>query len=316
MTETIDIEASAPRIQRVDLAPRQMMWRRFRRHKAGMVALVIFVSLVLFSVVGPLLWQEDYARTDFNAIGQSPSLEHPLGTDRLGRDILIRVMIGGRVSLTVALVSQILAIAFGALVGLIAGYTNKRADSWIMRVIDVIMAIPDLLLLILLIPVLSGALGSSWAPSWAVTLNDLSFGTFGLVVGIFLITWTFVARLVRGQVLTMREMEFVEAAVNIGVSRPTIMYRHLLPNLSTILVVAATLGVPRGVLLEAGVSFLGLGVSPPLPSWGTMISDALAVMRSEPHILLAPAIVLSITVLCLNLLGDAIRDAVDPRSST
>jgi ABC-type dipeptide/oligopeptide/nickel transport system permease subunit len=149
-----------------------------------------------------------------------------------------------------------------------------------------------------------------------VTLNDISLGTFGLVVGIFLITWTFVARLVRGQVLTLREMEFVESAVNIGVPRPLIMYRHLLPNLSTILVVAATLGVPRGVLLEAGISFLGLGVSPPLPSWGTMISDGLSVMRSEPHILLAPAIVLSITVLCLNLLGDAIRDAVDPRSST
>jgi ABC-type dipeptide/oligopeptide/nickel transport system permease subunit len=281
-----------------------------------MVALVVMSVLVLFAVFGPLLWQVDYALTDFNSIGESPSADHPLGTDSLGRDILIRLMIGGRVSLAVALISQILAIAFGTLLGLIAGYTNKHADSWIMRVIDVIMAIPDLLLLILLIPVLSGALESSWTPSWAVTLNDISLGTFGLIVGIFLITWTFVARLVRGQVLTLREMEFVESAVNIGVPRPLIMYRHLLPNLSTILVVAATLGVPRGVLLEAGISFLGLGVSPPLPSWGTMISDGLSVMRSDPHVLLAPAVVLSITVLCLNLLGDAIRDAVDPRSST
>jgi ABC-type dipeptide/oligopeptide/nickel transport system permease subunit len=317
MTDTIDVTtAPVDRPLRVDLAPRQMLWRRFRRHKAGMVALIVMTVLVLFAVFGPLLWQVDYALTDFNAIGESPSADHPLGTDSLGRDILIRLMIGGRVSLSVALISQILAIAFGTLLGLIAGYTNQHADTWIMRVIDVIMAIPDLLLLILLIPVLSGALESSWTPAWAVTLNDISLGTFGLVVGIFLITWTFVARLVRGQVLTLREMEFVESAVNIGVPRPLIMYRHLLPNLSTILVVAATLGVPRGVLLEAGISFLGLGVSPPLPSWGTMISDGLSVMRSEPHILLAPAIVLSITVLCLNLLGDAIRDAVDPRSST
>jgi ABC-type dipeptide/oligopeptide/nickel transport system permease subunit len=281
-----------------------------------MVALVVMTVLVAFSVVGPLLWPLDYAQTDFAAIGQGPSAAHPLGTDALGRDILVRLMVGGRVSLAVALISQLLAIVFGTVVGLLAGYTNRHADSWIMRIIDVIMAIPDLLLLILLIPVLSGALQSTWAPSWLVWINDVSLGTFGLIVGIFLITWTIIARLIRGQILTLREQEFVEAAVNIGVSRPVIMYRHLLPNLTTVLVVAATLGVPRGVLLEAGISFLGLGVSPPLPSWGTMISDGLSVMRSDPHILLAPAVVLSLTVLCLNLLGDAIRDAVDPRSST
>jgi ABC-type dipeptide/oligopeptide/nickel transport system permease subunit len=281
-----------------------------------MVALVVMLALVAFSVFGPLMWPLEYAQTDFAAIGQGPSSDHPLGTDALGRDILVRLMIGGRVSLAVALISQLLAIVFGTVVGLLAGYTNRHADSWIMRIIDVIMAIPDLLLLILLIPVLSGALQSTWAPSWLVWLNDISLGTFGLIVGIFLITWTIIARLIRGQVLTLREHEFVEAAVNIGVSRPVIMYRHLLPNLTTVLVVAATLGVPRGVLLEAGISFLGLGVSPPLPSWGTMISDGLSVMRSDPHILLAPAVVLSLTVLSLNLLGDAIRDAVDPRSST
>lgn len=316
MTDTVDRVVVADVPTRLDLAPKQLLWRRFRRHKAGMVALVVMVALVLFSILGPLLWRVDYAATDFNAIGDPASAAHPLGTDSLGRDILVRLMIGGRVSLSVALLSQVLAIVVGTVVGLLAGYTNKHADSWIMRSIDVLMAIPDLLLLILLIPVLSGALQSSWAPSWLVWLNDVSLGTFGLIVGIFLITWTIVARLVRGQVLSLRELEFIESAVNIGVPKPLIMYRHLLPNLATILVVAATLGVPRGVLLEAGISFLGLGVSPPLPSWGTMISDGLSVMRSDPHILLAPAVVLSLTVLCLNLLGDAIRDAVDPRSAT
>ena len=162
---------------------------------------------------------------------------------------------------------------------------------------------------------LSGSLTSSWAPSWLASLNDYSHDTFGLTVGIFIISWIVVARLVRGQILSLREEEFVEAAVNLGLSRVRIMWRHLLPNLTSILIVAATLGVPRGVLLESGISFLGLGVSPPLPSWGTIISDGLSTMRSAPHILLAPAIMLSLTVLCLNILGDALRDAVDPRSS-
>jgi ABC-type dipeptide/oligopeptide/nickel transport system permease subunit len=280
-----------------------------------MVALVLTILIVLFSVFGPMIWRIDYAAADFARISEGPTLAHPLGTDQLGRDVLVRVMIGGRVSLLVATISQILAILFATIVGMIAAFTARWADTLIMRIIDVLMAVPDLLLLILLIPVLSGSLTSSWAPSWLAAINDWSHDMVGLILGIFIISWIIVARLVRGQILSLREEEFVEAAVNLGLPRFRIMWRHLLPNLTSILIVAATLGVPRAVLLESGISFLGLGVSPPLPSWGTMISDGLSAMRSAPHILLAPAIMLSLTVLSLNMVGDALRDAVDPRSS-
>lgn len=280
-----------------------------------MISLILFGFIVLASLIGPYLIPYAYDTADFAAIRQGPSWDHLLGTDELGRDILIRVLIGGRVSLAVAIGSQLLAIAVATVLGLIAGYTHRRSDTVIMRGIDLFMSIPELLLLILLIPVLSGALEASWAPGWLTSLNDASGGIVGLILGIALITWTIVARLVRGQVLSLREEEFVEAAVSVGASRIRVMRRHLLPNLTTILVVAATLGIPRGVLLESGVSFLGLGVSPPLPSWGTMIAQSLEIMRSSPHALIAPAVMLSITVLSLNMLGDAIRDAVDPRGS-
>ncbi|MGH8874647.1 MAG: ABC transporter permease [Acidimicrobiia bacterium] len=300
----------------VPLTPGLRWWRRLKRHRAGIVSLVVVVVVVLATLIGPHLVPSHYAATDFAAIRQAPSSSHLLGTDELGRDILVRVLVGGRVSLAVAVGSQVLAIVFATVMGLMAGYWTRWADTLIMRAIDLFMSIPDLLLLILLIPVLSGALRAGWVPQWLTDANRASGGILGLVLGIALITWTVVARLVRGQVLSLREEDFVEAAVSIGASRARVMRRHLLPNLTTVLVVAATLGVPRGVLLESGISFLGLGVNPPLPSWGTMIADALGVMRSSPHVLLAPAVVLSITVLSLNMLGDAVRDAVDPRSGS
>lgn len=304
-----------PRRAEKDTKPTGRWWRRLRRHRAGMISLFMCGFIVLASLIGPFVVPYDYATTDFAAIRQGPSWEHLLGTDDLGRDILERVLVGGRVSLVVAVGSQILAVGFATVLGLLAGYTHRRTDTVIMRGIDLFMSIPDLLLLILLIPVLSGALDSSWAPSWLTRFNDTTGGILGLILGIALITWTVVARLVRGQVLSLREEEFIEAAVSVGASRLRIMRKHLLPNLTTILIVAITLGIPRGVLLESGISFLGLGVNPPLPSWGTMIADALTSMRSSPHILLAPAAMLSVTVLSLNMLGDAVRDAVDPRSS-
>lgn len=312
--ETLPAE-DRPRHPAVDTKPTGRWWRRLRRHRAGMVALFLSGFIVVASLLGPFFLPYDYASTDFAAIRQGPSWEHLLGTDDLGRDILVRVLIGGRVSLAVALGSQILAVGSATVLGLLAGYTHRRADTVIMRGIDLFMSIPDLLLLILLIPVLSGALDSSWAPDWLTSFNDATGGIVGLILGIALITWTVVARLVRGQVLSLREEEFIAAAVSVGASRLRIMKKHLLPNLTTILIVAITLGIPRGVLLESGISFLGLGVNPPLPSWGTMIADGLTSMRSSPHILLAPAVMLSVTVLSLNMLGDAVRDAVDPRSS-
>lgn len=288
--------------------------RRFLGHRAGVVSAAILTVLVVAALLGPWLWSHDHATTDLTAVRQPPSAAHPFGTDGLGRDLFARVLLGVRVSLLVALVSQVLAIGLATAIGLLAGLGHRRVDGLIMRVVDILMALPDLLLVILLVPLLTGVFGDTIAPSWLVALNAHTGGGAGLAIAIALSNWLVVARLVRAQVLSVRESEFIESAVTVGASKLRVTFVHVLPNLVTILIVAATLGIPRAVLLESGISFIGIGVSPPLPSLGSLISDGVSMMRSSPYLLVIPAVVLSAIVLSLNVFGDAIRDAVDPRS--
>jgi ABC-type dipeptide/oligopeptide/nickel transport system permease subunit len=289
--------------------------RRFARHRLGAVALAAVAVLVFEAVAGPSIWHQRYAVTDFTALKHAPSLEHPMGTDALGRDVLSRVLIGGRISLAVGAVSQLIALAVAVPIGITAGFFGGRIDGWAMRSIDVLLAVPDLLLMVLLMPLLTGLLGGPRLPHWLFQMQDATGGALGVTLGLGLTNWMSVARLVRAQTLSLRQYEFVEAAVVCGARPLRIMARHLSPNLTSVLAVAFTLGVPRVMLLEAAVSFLGLGVRPPLPSWGVMISEGANLMQSTPHLLIFPAIALGGAVLALNLAGDALRDVLDPRST-
>jgi ABC-type dipeptide/oligopeptide/nickel transport system permease subunit len=287
---------------------------RLATHRPGVIAGCVLIMVVLATLVGPALWGVDAFQTDFGALRAGPGPAHPFGADALGRDLLARLMIGGRTSLAVAFVSQLVTMSVAIAIGLCVGFIGRWLDQWTMRTIDVLLALPDLLLVILLVPVLTAGLGRSIGPNWLIAANEAAGGAIGLVLAMVLTGWMTSARLVRGQVLSLRETEFVLAARVIGASSLRIMFHHLLPNLVTVIVVAVTLGVPRAVLLEAGISFLGLGITPPMPSWGNLVSEGVEVMRSYPHLLLAPSAAIAVTVVSLNVLGDGVRDALDPRT--
>jgi ABC-type dipeptide/oligopeptide/nickel transport system permease subunit len=288
---------------------------QFIRHRLGAVGLAATAVLVIGVLAGPAIWHREYAATDFTALKGSPSPQHPLGTDALGRDVLSRILVGGRTSLAVGVVSQLIALAFALAAGLTAGYLGGHVDGWTMRSIDVLLAVPDLLLIVLLMPFLTGALGGTTAPRWLFQAQDATGGAFGVTVALGLTNWMGLARLVRAQTLSLRQQEFIEAATAGGARPLRIVAYHLVPNLVSVLIVAFTLAVPRAMLLEAAVSFLGLGVRPPLPSWGVMISEGVNLMQSTPHLLVFPAVALGGAVLSLNLAGDAIRDALDPHAA-
>ncbi len=220
-------------------------------------------------------------------------------------------MIGMRASLLIAVVSQLLAIAIGLTLGLIAGTGRRLSDSLVMRSIDVFMAVPDVLLVILLVPLFGGALGSSPISNRLQPLNDATSGGVGIVLAITLTTWMLTTRLVRAQVLALREMAFYRAAIVTGASRLRLMTVHLLPNVMPVVLTAFTLGIPRAVLMEATLSYLGLGLIAPMPSLGLLISDGVRVMRSHPSALVFPAVVLCLLVIGISLLGDIIVDLVD-----
>jgi len=268
------------------------VWRR----TPGRIGLVLLLAVVLAAVAGPLVLPSPVEQPDIEHGGRPPSLAHPMGTDQLSRDVLARVAGGARVSLSVAAIAVAMSITLGALVGLVAGYHGGAVDALLMRVVDAALAIPRLFLLLLLLAL------------W----ERIPLGAFILVVGAT--GWFGTSRLVRAEVLHLRESEYVLAARALGGGAGRIMFQHLLPNAIGPLLVAATLGVGEVILLEAGLSFLGLGIQPPTPSWGGMIFDAREVLVTAPWASVFPAIAIALTVLAANLVGDALRDAADPRS--
>lgn len=276
-------------------------WNAFRRNRAALAAAVMLLCLTAAAVVGPFLLflhnHCDYATQDLASRLQPPTWLHPLGTDTLGRDVLVRDLYGLRVSLVVGLVATMLSVAIGAVYGAVSAYAGGWVDSLMMRLLDVIYALPVLILIIILFSLFERTL-------------------FLLVMALGSISWLSMARIVRGQVLTLRHEQFIDAARLLGKSPATILWRHILPNTLGPVIVTATLTVPSVVLWEAFLSYLGVGVQAPLPSLGTLANDGAQVMALYPPMLLGPAVLLVLSLVSLNLIGDGLRDALDPRSRT
>jgi peptide/nickel transport system permease protein len=274
---------------------REIIWRRFKRHKLAMVAGVVLLLLYLGAIATPWIAPYDYAEQDFSSMSQAPSLSHPMGTDQLGRDEFTRVLYGGRVSMLVGLGVGTFITVIGTGVGIISGYYGRYVDSGLMGTADFVLVLP-------FIPVLL-VLGSIF-----------QFNAITITLVIALLLWPRMARLVRGQVLSIRDQEYVQAAKAVGVSNFRIMLRHILPNTFGIVVVEATLIVALAIIIESIVSFLGLGIQPPTPSWGNMLTDARSQMTTQWWLTIFPGLMIVFTALCVNFLGDGLRDALDPKA--
>lgn len=294
MNATATVDASLDSL--VATAPQgSRAWRHFRRDTRGWLGLGVVVTLVVLAVAAPLVATDPIRISLVDAL-EPPSASHWLGTDVQGRDVWARLVYGARVSLLVGIVSQGIALTLGVGLGLVAGYYGRWVDETVMRLADVTLAFPSLLLLI--------AMSAAFSPSLEVVCVTIG------VVG-----WAGMARLVRGQVLLVRELEFVQAMRALGARDVRILLRHVLPNVAAPVLIAVTLGIAGAIMAEAALSFLGLGVQPPTPSWGAMIADGrdLSQLRGAPWTSLAPGLAIGAAVLGFNLLGDAVRDATDPR---
>lgn len=275
---------------------RSRTWLRFRRHRLAVIGGFFLALLIIMSVFAPLLSPHDPYRLDPRATKEPPSAEHILGTDTAGRDMWVRLAYAGRVSLSVGLISVSIYILIGTVLGAIAGYYGGWADSLIMRFTDTVMSFPGLIIIITVVSFIGPSI-------------------YNVMLAIGLLGWPGTCRLVRGQVLSLREVEFIEAATSIGIPSRQILMCHILPNVVPYLVVVASLGMATAILTEAGLSFLGLGVQPPTPSWGNMLHSAqrLTLLEQFPHLWLPPGLMIAITVLSINFIGDGLRDAIDPR---
>ncbi len=280
------------------------VWSQFRAHKGAMVALMVFILVVLFVVVGPSLWRVDPGYADIRARNSGFSAAHPLGTDQLGRDVLARLMAGGRITLSVGLTAMLIAITLGSLIGVLAGYF-KRLDAPLSRMIELFLALPLLPLLLLVVQLFRDPLSQRFGTGT---------GIFILIVTVIGATsWMQAARIVRGEVLGVKQREFVLAARSIGTTSRKIVTRHILPNVLSPIMVSATLGIATAIITESALSFLGLGFPPDFPTWGRLVNDAVDSMQLYPSRVILPGIMISITVLSVNYIGDGLRDALDPR---
>ncbi|MDR7417901.1 MAG: ABC transporter permease [Armatimonadota bacterium] len=284
-------EAAGPRV------PRSMassVWRRLLRHRLAAVGAVIVLGLVLVAVFAPVLAPYDPVKQDLGATYRPSSAEHWLGTDEFGRDILSRIIYGARVSLLVGVVSVGIGLTLGTVAGLVAGYLGGRLDSAVMGVMDVLLAVPGVLLAIAIVAVLGPGIGNVM-----VAVGISSIPVF--------------ARLARGSVLVVRETEYVEAVHALGGSAGRVLFRHILPNIAAPLLVMASLHMASAILTAAGLSYLGLGAQPPSPEWGAMLSRGREYLRTAPHIATYPGLAIFVSVMGFNFLGDGLRDALDPR---
>ena len=280
-------------------------FRQFRRHRLAMIGLVVMASIILATIIGYPLWGHNYLSFSFADSYKSPSLAHPMGTDDLGHDGFARVLWGGRVSIAVGVVSALVAITLGTLVGAIAGYFGGFVDSLLMRITDMFISLPTLPLLLLVIYLFQDSMRNRFG---------IVMGTFLLIVFIIgALNWMPVSRLVRGSFLSLKEKEFIEAARSVGVSTPSIIFKHILPNVLSPVIVAATLGVAQAIITESTLSFLGLGFPPDTPTWGRLLNNAQDFVQIAPYMVIFPGMAIFLTVLSINYVGDGLRDALDPR---
>ena len=278
--------------------PHHTLWGdafvRLRRNRLAVVGAVLIISLALTSIIVPLISPYEFDEQNLNAVLEGPSHAHLLGTDGLGRDVFTRLFYGARTSLAVGIFTQLIVLAIGLPIGALAGYAGGRVDNLLMRFVDIVYAFPDLLLIILIRAILGGSI-------------------YMIFLAIGLVAWVNVARLVRGQILTLKQRDFTTAARAMGGSGPYITVRHLLPNSLGPIIVLITFGIPRAIFAEAALSYIGIGVKPPTPSWGTMIFNGYQNIFGAPYLVVFPAVAVGILMLAFTFLGDGLRDALDPR---
>jgi peptide/nickel transport system permease protein len=288
----------------------QLAWRRFRRHKMAMFGAVTLVLLVLYAFGGALFFSERYANfTNTSLRLNSPNSIHWFGTDTVGRDILARTIYGGQISLIIGLTAVIIETLVGILVGALAGYFGGIIDSLLMRITEAMLNIPEIFLLIVMAKYFGGKI-----PNLTLIGRTFSGSVIVIVVIIGLTSWMYLARIVRAEFLSIKENDFILAARATGTPNSQIIFRHILPNSVAPIVVSATLGVANAILAEAYISFLGLGVQPPTATWGNMLDGANNYLESAPWLWFFPGLLILLTVLSINFLGDGLRDALDPRS--
>ncbi len=285
---------------------RNAVWAQFKKHKGAMFGLVVLALLILFSMLGPLVWQPEKLSVAqaLKSKNLGTSLLHPMGTDHLGRDTMQRMMAAGRVSLAVGLVAMVIAVFLGTLIGVLAGYF-KRLDGALMRLTDMFLALPLIPLLLVMVMLFRDRIAGVLGPE---------LGAFALIVtAIGITSWMQAARIVRGEVLALKEREYVLASRSIGSTPRRVILRHILPNVVSPVMVAATLCVAEAIITESVLSFLGLGFPPDFPTWGRLLYEGLEYMQMYPARVIFPGLAISLTVLSVNYIGDGLRDALDPR---
>ena len=271
----------------------QIIWGKFRRHKAAVISGIVLIALMILCFGAPFFAPYEYDAIDLRNTKQPPTLEHPMGTDDLGRDLYTRMLYGGRISLTVGIFAALISTIIGALMGALAGFYGGRTDNGLMRFTEIMIAIPSLPLLIVI---------SSY--------TQASVAVIVLVIGV--LSWMTTARVVRGSVHSVKRQDYVSAARMLGCRNTGIIGRHIIPNVMGPIIVGATLGVGMAIIIESSLSFLGLGISPPTPTWGNMLQDSQATMATKPWLTIFPGMAILITVLCINFLGEGLHDALDP----
>jgi len=303
---------NADELETPPLSLGQLAWRRFRRHKLAVIGAGVLLLLFLYAFAGALFFSESYANHNDTSLRlDAPTYSHPFGTDTIGRDILARTVYGGQISLLIGLFAVLIETSCGILVGAIAGYYGGLVDNILMRITEAMLNIPEIFLLIVMAKFLSGKI-----PDMTIMGRTFSGSVVLIVIIIGGTSWMYLARIVRAEFLSLKENDFVLAARATGTSNLRIIFLHILPNSIAPIVVTATLGVANAILSEAYISFLGLGVQPPTATWGNMLDGANNYLDSAPWLWFFPGLLILLTVLSINFLGDGIRDALDPRSRT
>lgn len=267
------------------------------RRPLALLSAIIIILLILSGIFAPLIAPFSYDAQDTANILKTPDSKHIMGTDKLGRDIFSRILYGSQISLSVGIIATLVAMIIGVLYGAVSGYKGGRLDNYMMRIVDIIYALPDILVIIL-ITIIIGR------------------GFLGIVLAISIVNWVGIARLMRGEVLKLKEHLYIESAKAIGAGHWRIILRHILPNTLGPLIVTMTFRIPAAILSESTLSFIGLGLAPPFSSWGVLANDGWTALRFYPHLLIFPAIIIFITVLSFNILGDALKEAMDPQLRT